>query len=109
MATRTSDRRFYLGWGGVAVMLGLSVVGFFYTADAVNSAGVFFLGLGIVLTILGLTEPRSEAVVAFGVLLLVIGGVIAATMASISPVLIAGTILVAGGFAVMTFGLLRGD
>ena len=102
-----NEKRFYMGWGAAVLMFGVALVGYFLNSDALASAGVFFLGLGIVLVIMAFRSPMNSALVGFGAILVLVGIIISAVVARFNLILMAAAIFIAAGFGLFAYGFTR--
>ena len=101
------DKGFYMGWGLTAALLGMALVAYFFLEDAAGVAGMFFLGLGAMLAILGVMgRKRSTALMGLGAVLGLLGLVITALRGGIAPLLVAGFVLLAVGLGIAAVGLM---
>ena len=105
---KDEDRRFYMGWGAVIVMLGIAIFTWMMTHDSAYAGGVFLVGLGAFLSLVSF-RPRFEMLLlGFGITLAIVGAIVLALVTTIiDPLYIVVAVLVALGLAIILFAAKR--
>jgi hypothetical protein len=100
------DMRFYYGWGSLACMFGISLLIFAASGNISLAISLFFIGLGISLILISVSEPKMPLIIASGIALVLFGGLIyGISVAQFNPViLIALVIIVIGGGIILLSG-----
>lgn len=104
-----NKNRFYIGWGMLIVLIGLSLCIYGQIQDLWLSAVFFSLTSGLLAIILGTFEPRNDLVIAAGSFLAIIGiAVFIQQFVNISSLSLVGIIIAFSG-ALVVLRYLRRD
>ena len=102
----TENARFYLSWGCLFVMLGLSILIWFQMNDSAYAASVFFLGFGAFISMAALKPKFEGAMLGLGLGLLSTGAIILSLVTTvIQPIYVVVGIIIAFGFGIMLHSL----
>lgn len=102
------NTRFYIGWGLIAIIFGISLV-IFASFGGIGQAVVFFLTVtGVALFVFSLPKPQLPLIGIFGFIMALIGmAVYGIYIASLNSISIIGLLVIAIGGGIISSVLLR--
>jgi hypothetical protein len=97
------DKRFRIAWLSVILMLGIALL-LGYAGLGLYAAGIFFLGLGLIILALAFGMGKREPLqTGFGAVLAILGAVVLLVNTGTDLLLVAGGVLAGTALAAMVY------
>ena len=100
--------RFYLGWGSLICIFGISLLIFAALGNLSLATCVFFIGLGFILLLISVSKPILPLISSLGFALILLGLLIYGIfVAMFNPIMIIGIVIIAIGGGIILFAAKR--